>query len=350
MKKFGSHAKILCIFISCHLVVPVWAIGRLNQSLTKVNKFSIGADVNSVSFIAGGTRLFVGSSDEAKSQNHLDIYDITKGTRLRRSSHRGIANSMAVSPDGKTIAQVTNGSKSVEVWDLGTGNRKFILPNPKAWYLRQVIFSSDGQLIAAGGGARVYQDDASKIVLWDVKTRKIRRVFTNFTYSRAGVLHLAISPDKRLIAGVVNSTEGVDGELRVWSVQTGKLLYRIFTENDEGMVGGLAFSPDGKWLASAGSGIVFRYAETGKVRKRLSSAFNSFTSIQFSQDGKLLFAGYLDEERPSGVYVFDVRTSRLRQKLPANKGWINSLALSSNGIYLASGGSDHTVRLWRLNN
>ena len=88
--------------------------------------------------------------------------------------HGGSVKSVAISPDGRTIAAGVwangNGSdRGVVLWDLAARKRLGDEPlSVKGGYVRSVAFSPDGKTIAAGFDSH----GGGGVVLWDVAARK----------------------------------------------------------------------------------------------------------------------------------------------------------------------------------
>lgn len=113
-----------------------------------------------------------------------------------------------------------------------------------------------------------------------------------------------------------------------------------------GLVRDIAFSPDGRLLASASSDstVPIWNLESGE-RRILKSHAGYANTVAFSPDGSLLAIGTI-----SGPVLLWNLESGKRLKLKGHKGCINSIAFSPDGRMLASGSNDETVRIWNLEN
>src|SRR5579871_1471396 len=115
-----------------------------------------------------------------------------------------------------------------------------------------VAFSKDGEWLASAG-------DDNTIILWNASARTVKTTFkvkstvrvqdkSNPKVSKEiepeAILSIAFSPDGKLLASA-----GSDKLVRIWSVSTGKVVHTLKGHTDQ--VNGVAFSPDGKLLASA---------------------------------------------------------------------------------------------------
>jgi WD40 repeat protein len=117
----------------------------------------------------------------------------------------------------------------------------------------------------------------------------------------------------------------------------------------------VAFSPDGKLLASAhfynvGPGEVMLWdTTTGAKTATLSVADRGVVSVAFSPDGKMLASSVyaLDDPRRSGdIVVWDVPHHREAQRISGNGGQISALDFSPDGKIIAGIGADRAVRFW----
>ena len=111
----------------------------------------------------------------------------------------------------------------------------------------------------------------------------------------------------------------------------------------------LAFSPDGRTLASGGWDEWIRLwdLETGTQRAVLEGHKSEVYCLAFSPDGKTLASG--SANNTSVVKLWNVATGDEQTELLGHKNVVHTLGWSPDGRWLASGGYDRTVRIWDVN-
>ncbi len=251
-----------------------------------------GKKVWSVAFSPDGKRFVSGGQD-----NTIRLWDVNTGKLLRTITER--AWSVAFSPDGTTIAS-GDWIQTISLWDVNTGKRLLTLPGHtiKLWSL---AFSPDGRMLASCGCDYNTGSGYDSIRLWDVKTGKHIRTIGEEAAGN-GITDVAFSPDGKTIASASSSI------LRLWDVKTGKHI-RTFTE-DAASVWRVAFSPDGKTIASANIGAIIGLwdVETGKLLRTISGQGCVGKVVAFSPDGKTIASGGWQV-----AYLWDANTGqRLR--------------------------------------
>jgi RNA polymerase sigma factor (sigma-70 family) len=169
----------------------------------------------------------------------------------------------------------------------------------------------------------------------------------------ARVRSVAFSPDGKTLA-----SGGNDNTVRFWEIATGKEIRRFTAVTGQWatyfVVDSIAFSPDGKLLAAGtenGPGeaeVVIWTIATGKVLHRFSAKQRRVHCVAFGPDGKTVAAGVDDLKNLNNhpIRLWDVRTGKLLRQLKGQAVWACSLAFSPDGRILASTNRDKTIRLW----
>jgi RNA polymerase sigma factor (sigma-70 family) len=244
---------------------------------------------------------------------------------------RGWGWSLVISPHGKTLASETG--NSVLLTDLTTGRQTHELKNHKA-QLRTFDFTTDGRLVSAS--------DDGVVIVWDVaggeEVGRLKGPGPNLVY--------AIARDGRLLA----CTARDDIAVILWDAVAGRELRRFRLPAFRAQ--SLAFSPDGKILAFAGSEVPIHLVdvETGAelhqmgAASRPSGGRRSVYSVRFSPDGQTLASA----ENDGVVHLWEVATGQERHVLEGHAGPVTAVAFSADGRRLVSASYDTTALLWDL--
>lgn len=162
----------------------------------------------------------------------IAVWNLKYGKLKWQAKASGPIDSIAISPDGRRLASA-NGDLTVSLWDFESGKIVRTLPAQQviATGSQAVMFAPDGKALATGG----FRD--GKVRIWDVQTGRMIRQFGT---KEGMVMCLAFAPDGKTITSVER------GEVRLWEVGTGKQLRKW---PDGPIRSGLAFTPDGKTLA-----------------------------------------------------------------------------------------------------
>ncbi len=152
---------------------------------------------------------------------------------------------------------------------------------------------------------------------------------------------VAYSPDGKLVA-----TCGQDGQIRLWEPQSRELV-RVL--GGSGSASELAWAPDGRHLAaSGGRWLTVWDAESGRLAWRLlCRPSQGFSAVAWSPVGDILgFGLYHDQDH--SIRLVDAKSGRQIRQLDGHTWPISSLAWSPDGKRLASSqsGEDGTIRLW----
>ena len=300
--------------------IRVWNVAPTTDSLTFRGE---ERTIMATGFSADGKRVFSVGNRLIRLRVAATGEEVFE-KRLSLRGFAGIGTHVAFSSDATRIVGIGRG---LTVWDVPSGNELLVLDRGLGGNVACLAMSPDGSRIAVGG---------EQVTVWDATTGE-QLLTLDLPDSRgpASAWKVIFSPDgNRLMVGT--ST----GAIRLWNAITGEALLNV--RANLAMVTSIAFSADGKRIASTGDAIRIWDASTGKELLTLRGHEESPWSVAFGPDGQRIVSGGTDKT----VKVWDAATGQELLTLRGHEDMVTSVAFDPDGKRIVSGSADGTVRVW----
>jgi WD40 repeat protein len=306
----------------------------------------------SVTFSPDGLTLASGSSDKT-----IKLWDVTTGQLIKTlQGHGNWVTSVCFSPDGLILASGSS-DKTIKLWDVTTGQPiKPLEGHSEA--IRAVSFSPDGLTLASGSS------DCT-VKLWNITTGMCSKTLQGHENGVWAVSYAPFAstryesesgstcnPDNVMLASGSD-----DHTIKLWNPNTGEVLKTL--EGHKGGVRSINYNSDGTTLVSGSYDYTVKVWDifTGQTLRTLQGHVNGVSAVSYNSDNATLASGSDDQT----VKLWDIETGHILKTLQGHTSWIFSVEFSpitaavaqpgkaileKKGIMLASGGYDHTIKLW----
>jgi eukaryotic-like serine/threonine-protein kinase len=270
----------------------------------------------------------------------LSVWDLRTRRQVVRLAEGGIVRA-AFSPKGSLLAFATTSisvsgelESQLHLWNAMT--RQIITEFPLSGACAGLVFSEDGQTLATGTGG------SNGITVWQIPEGKALATYPANPLDDWVTTRFAATRDLRM----ATYGRGREQQVRAIDLRDGKEVWMATASEQQNRVTALAFSPDGKTLASAAG-----YAESdirlwdiasGKEIGRLEGHGSYVSSLVFWPDGKKLASSSADQT----IRIWDVASRKCLDVLRGHRQEVWRLALLPDDKTLVSGCKDGTVCFW----
>jgi WD40 repeat protein/predicted Ser/Thr protein kinase len=290
--------------------------------------------VYDVTFHPDGRRVASASWDGT-----VRLWDATTGRQLAllRYPNQAAVTGVAFHPGGKLLASVGR-DDCVRLWNVDTGEQVGRLTRGGVSDTR-VAISPRGDLLACGGGDRAVHlwrippapPGAEAAAGWRGEAAVLRG-------HRGAVSDVAFSPDGAWLASAGTAEEPV---VRIWDLARREQLRLL--EGHLGSVHALAVTRDGRWLASGSADGTVRLWDTGTWQQAaVLNQGSTVYGVAFTPDGTRLACACANNT----IRLWDLATRQAVADLHGHGAYVHQVAFSADGTRLVSGSGDFTVRIW----
>jgi uncharacterized protein with WD repeat len=267
----------------------------------------------------------------ASHDGTIRLWDVASEKCTTLEGHTKSVQAVAFRPDGKTLASAS-WDGTIKLWSMETSKCTGTLEFDPPLMIECMVYSPDGKTIITGR--------AEGVKLLDADSYKELATLEGHT---GEILSLAFSPDGKKLASC-----GRDNKIKLWDFAERKCTATL--DNQKTVVGVVAFSPDRKTFASGDWDGTVKLWDLATNKELANFKYGDMAlTLTFGLDGKTLAVGARDRDHQRTLHLIDVASKKQLTSLKANKDFVDGLAFNpKDGTMLATAGFDRAVQIWYI--
>ncbi len=285
----------------------------------------------------------------------IRLWNISTGELKKLKGPKKHVSGVAFSSDGEALVSwgVGNKSKIIHLWDVETLHRKQTVEGDWMYMGARYL---DRKTFAGLDWSSIYEP--VRLHLLDIPTGAytVKEIMPKKTVTRE-VSSASFSPDGRTIAIIFKDwpidKSGRHLNIELWDVNTGQHKQTLKGHTDD--ILSIGFSPDSRILASGSRDKTIRLWDVNTGQHKQTFTAQDWIDDQFDEEGRVWKIAFSPDGKTlaSGmwrgpIHLWDTVTGQQKTTLTGHTRWVQHLLFSEDGRTLISTSGDQTVLVWDL--